>query len=45
MHLDLMGEDTRWVALPQDCVQQQGFGGSLIEPASSVASLLSLVVV
>jgi len=33
-----MGKDTRWVALPQDYFQQQGFGVSFIEPASSVAS-------
>jgi len=33
-----MGEDARWVALPLNCVQQQeGFGDSFIEPASSVA--------
>jgi hypothetical protein len=37
MHLKLMGEDTRWIALPQDCAQQKGFGGNFIEPASSVA--------
>jgi len=33
-----MGDDGRWVASPRDCVQQQeGYGGSFIEPASFAA--------